>query len=478
MACGEGVAGAADSRPTEAARTPSSWGPLLWILVFGAIVRLAVWGLFAGADEQIVDAQDYDRLAVGLVETGSYVTPAGNLSSLRPPLYPWCVSIGYRLFGIQNFEAIRLGQAALSLLTVVIVFRIGALAFSERVGLLGAAAYCFYPSALGFNNLILSETLFTFLVTLSVWLVAEAIARESLGWLLTAGLVLGLGALVRSILWLFAPALAVLLLFLCTGTVAKRLAMSAGMLVAFAITISPWAYRNTQVQKTLTLIDVMGGRNVMMGNYEHTPLERSWATIELVQGDRSWISVLRAEHGSLQGLTQGQIDKLAMRHGVRYMVEHPGVTLQRSLVRGFNFWQLDRTLIAGMQSGFWGQVSKPVFLLIAIMIVGYYAALAFAALFGIVFAQPRDWRFHILLLANIGFPWLVHSAIFAHSRYHLPVMPLACLYLAVAFVSLVRIQAERPRWRLWLACGLCAVLCLAWGRELWMVDLAQMSSRL
>ena len=64
--------------------------------------------------------------------------------------------------------------------------------------------------------------------------------------------------------------------------------MAAVPLVLFILTLSPWIYRNTTLQKTFTVVDVMGGRNAMMGNYEHTPLERNWDTIGIVKGEKVW----------------------------------------------------------------------------------------------------------------------------------------------------------------------------------------------
>ena len=245
------------------------------------------------------------------------------------------------------------------------------------------------------------------------------------------------------------------------------------LVATFAGTIAPWAYRNTKIQKTFTLIDVMGGRNVMMGNYQYTPLERSWATVDLVKGNQTWISVLHQEHG-FSGLTQGQIDKLAMRHGIHFMIAHPGLTLQHSVVRFFNFWQLDRTLVAGLHEGYWIEMSKPVLMIVSLFIVGYYAMLMVCGIAGVVFARPRDGVIHWLFLFSIVFPCLVHSAIFAHSRYHLPVMPLVAVYSAYALVSYRQIWSRSTRARMLLAVVLCAVLTMGWIREIVMVDLAQM----
>ena len=95
-----------------------------------------------------------------------------------------------------------------------------------------------------------------------------------------------------------------------------RLGHVAVAVVAFAVVLAPWTIRNTRLQKTFITVDVMGGRNFMMGNYEFTPLNRPWAAIE-IDGERSWHHVLRAKYAEeAKGLTQGQLDKLAMRYAL------------------------------------------------------------------------------------------------------------------------------------------------------------------
>ncbi len=458
-----------------AARPRANVTALCAILVCGLCARAALWWAWNGQPIQIVDAQDYHRLAVGLVETGSYLTPDGQPSSLRPPLYPWIVSQIYQVFGVENDAAVRAFQALLSLVTVLIVYRLGLLMYSDKVGLLAAVLACFYPSLLGFNNLILSETLFTFLVVCSTWLVVEGLHRNTVAWMIPAGAVFGLGALTRSILLLSIPFLAVFLLFAWRGGWFKKLSAAALLVAAFAATIAPWVVRNTQVQQVFTLIDVMGGRNAMMGNYEHTPLERSWATISIVTGEKSWDNVLRQAHPEVIGMTQGQLDKAAMKYGIRFVLANPVLTAKRVAVRFFNFWQLERTLVAGAQQGLWGHVPKPLLLSLAAVICGGYAFVIFLGIFGLILAPARNRRYHWLLIVSIAIPCLVHSAIFAHSRYHLPLMPLVMLFAAAALMQRKEIWRHREKWGFKLAILCCVVLMLGWARELVFVDLAHAS---
>ena len=164
-----------------------------------------------------------------------------------------------------------------------------------------------------------------------------------------------------------------------------------------------------------------------------------------------------------------------MKHGIRFALAHPLLTLKRDVVRFFNFWQLERTLTAGMVQGIFGPVPKAVILPVAALICGTFSFVLFAGIFGMVFARPNERRFHWLLVLTIAFPCVIHTLIFAHSRYHLPVIPILTLYAAAAVVNWRSIWALRRTLRFRFVMAVCVVFVLGWLRELVFVDLQQLS---
>jgi 4-amino-4-deoxy-L-arabinose transferase-like glycosyltransferase len=351
----------------------------------------------------------------------------------------------YRVFGLANGDAARAVQAGISLLTVVLIYRMGVITYGRSVAV-WAAAFCgLYPPLLAYANLLLSETLFTFLVVAFCWLACEAFARQRLSLLAAAGIAAGLAALTRSILLLFMPVFALYLLVAWQGRWKQRLMAAALPVAMFAAVIAPWSIRNTRVQQTLTFIDVMGGRNAMMGN-------------------------------SYRQATQGQRDKLALSHAMHFMSTHPWLTAQRSLVKFFNYWQLERMLPAAAQQGYFGELSLLTKLSVTAIVCGSYAALLFAAVFGVCCTPPGNWRVHLFLLANVLFPCAVHSIIFAHSRYNLPTMPLLCIYAAAAVLNWRDIWSRRRSMTFVLAALLCLVFALGWVREFLFVDYGSLTS--
>jgi 4-amino-4-deoxy-L-arabinose transferase-like glycosyltransferase len=438
-------------------------------LIVGVFVRAGLVWSFGDRPPVIDDALDYDHLAIGLAETGQYMDESGRPTSLRPPLFPFVVSVIYRLAGPGNYFAVSVIQAAISLLTVIVVYRLGSELYDADVGLGAAAMTCFYPTLLAYNQFLLSEVLFTLFVTSGALLTLKVLQQGRLGQALLLGLDLGMGALTRSVLWLFGPVLAAGIAICAHGRWRRRMAVALTIVLAFSAVIAPWAWRNTRVQQTLTFVDVMGGRNVMMGNYEYTPLDRSWATITTQTGARAWHRVLAQETPGYIQLTQGQIDKLAMRRGVHYFFEHPSQSLERSVAKFFNFWQLEREVVAGALQGIFGDLSRSTVLSIALVVCGGYAIAIFAAIIGVICVPPADRRAHALLLGWVLFPCLIHSIAFGHSRYHLPFMPILLVYAAAAVVH--RRQLIRRKGHALAAALLCTLLSASWIREFIVVDL-------
>jgi 4-amino-4-deoxy-L-arabinose transferase-like glycosyltransferase len=442
------------------------------LLAIGLFVRAILWCVCSAAPPQIVDAIDYDGLAVRLAERNAYVADDGMPISLRPPLYPFAVSIVYRIAGVQNYAVVFAIQSLIGLLTTQLVFRLGIAVYNERIGLAAATLFCFYPTFLAYEQLLLTEVTATCLLCAATLQIVRAQQLRSLFRLVVAGGLYGLAALTRSATLLFIPFVALWLMGAWSGRVLPRLTAATIICAAFAAVIAPWAYRNTRLQHTVTMIDVMGGRNAMMGNYEFTPLERSWAAIDLAQGDQAWFRVLQQAYPTeyKAGVTQGQIDKLAMRYAVRFMLANPGLTAQRSLVKSLNFWQLEREIVAGARRGIFGVFPSWAVLALAVVVCGYYAACLFGAIFGMLLVPIGSRPLQALFLLTILVPWAAHSLIFAHSRYHLPLVPLLCIFAAAAFIQFREVAQRRSSVQGIAAFSFCLLFVAAWLREFVMVD--------
>ena len=298
-------------------------------------------------------------------------------------------------------------QACVSLLTVLLVYRLGVLVYSRADCPVGGRHHLLLPGHSGLFERPVERNLVHILRHRVCLARARGCpSRKAIGLLLAAGLTLGLAALTRSIMLLFVPFLAMYLLWAWPGTWNRRAVAAILPVFVFALVISPWAIRNTRLQETLTIIDVMGGRNAMMGNYEYTPTERSWATISDVGGEHAWHQVLNREVGRPEDTApRASSTNVALSHAIRFVLANPGMTLKRDVVKFFNFWQLERTFLSPRQEAIisamrrwrrspWWRRSP----------AAASAAVLLAAMFGICCTPPANLRDHLFLLGSILFP--------------------------------------------------------------------------
>lgn len=422
------------------------------ILLVGLLLRLSLLLILDGSTLQIVDETHYDELAVHLLETGIYGSEEEAFVSIRPPLYPWLVSQVYRVFGVQNYTAVRIVQIFLSLLTVLCVYGLARECgfLSPRASLAAAGIFCFYPSLVIQNFFVLTETFFTFWLVLVLWSALRFLRTGSIYAVCFCGTFIALGALTRSILWLSPFPLALFILFWPNEspvfTWKRRLAGALALLVFAGVGMAPWMIRNTRIQKTFVAIDCMSGRNLMMGNYEFTPLYRAWDAISM-EPPNDWYTVLKEDYTqknpgvSFNAQSQGQKDRLAGEYAKNYMKSHPVQTLERTGMKALCFWQLERSIPAGIQRGFWGldrfgeTSRKVVFLAVTCAVILPFALIFQLAIFGVFSLEftKKTLPAIALLLAVLLYFQALHSLAFAHERYHLPLIPVVILFAVSLF---------------------------------------------
>jgi hypothetical protein len=209
----------------------------------------------------------------------------------------------------------------------------------------------------------------------------------------------------------------------------------------------------------------MGGINLRCGNYEYTPLDRMWDAVSLA-GEKDWAYELRLEHPDASAWTEGQKERWARDKAVAFMVANPLLTLERSLVRFANFWGLERVFLGGLRQGMY---HPPLWF--AVLAVGSillsYATVMILASCGIFLASPRDHAAHAFLVLIVLFVCGIHTIVFGHPRYHLPLVPFLGLYAAAAVEARSwRRLAEGPA-TAFAPLATVSVLAAIWFREVW-----------
>jgi 4-amino-4-deoxy-L-arabinose transferase-like glycosyltransferase len=443
---------------------------LALILVATLFLRLGLALAVQGLGIHTDDERDYTQLADSLVAGRGYEFANGAVTSIRPPLYPAFVASVWKFSGTRSLTAVRLAQIAVSMASVWLVFALARRMFGDRTGLVAAAVFAFYPSYLYANVLLLTEVVFTFFVLLACVCVAEAVndRRRLLVWAGCAGLAVGLGALTRSVLWPLPLVLIPTLMWMTGPSWRTRWAVALCAAAGYCAVVAPWSMRNTRLQGTFVVVDTMGGMNLRMGNYEHTREDRMWDGVALT-GEQSWSHALVQQYPDATTWTEGQREKWARARATEYMIANPVITLRRAVLKFADFWGLEREYIAAIRAGTyrapgWFLVTSSVAVLVSYVVTMLLAAA------GLFLLPWSDWKAHVAPLLVVVWITGLHTVVFGHSRYHLPLMPLLIVYAAAALNdrSWLRFRvAPRRRWAIaatWL------VLALIWSHEVLIRD--------
>ncbi len=268
-----------------------------WMLLFvaAAIRGIVAWVGFSDLSD---DPDSYARLAVAWADSGTFgfegesgVSP----TAFRPPFYPWLLS-WFVLDGQVAQAAVAVLHLLLGCATVGLTYLIGS-KLQLRFAWLAGLAVAVDPILLRQSQLVMTETLATFLAVLAWWLWLVGLTdvnregavterRSSIQWLAVIGFgsTLGLSILARPTAAPWALLCAGVALFVgCIGW--KRRSIDCALIcVGVMVCVVPWMMRNyTQLGRPIWAT-THGGYTLLLANnpplYRHFMSDgpsRAWA---------------------------------------------------------------------------------------------------------------------------------------------------------------------------------------------------------
>jgi len=296
------------------------------------------------------DEIDYDAMARHLVATGEYdITPRG-------PLYDFFLAGIYSVTG-AHLIIIRLLQCLIDTASAFLVISLARLFFrSSRVAWIAGALYALYPFFIYFCGMLLSETLFIFLLLATVWSLASFQQTQKRGYQIAGGILLVLASLCRPVaLFLIIP-LGFWNLMITQGTPARKILSGLFFLFAASATLFPWTLRNYLLTGHFIPVSLGGGRSFWMGNSPETilngsvffpkGLEEKLASIEVpipihLNYDYTESIPLREQTPEIQRKTFGltyERDQYLMKITLDYIKEKPGIFVTNMIKKLFLFW--------------------------------------------------------------------------------------------------------------------------------------------
>ena len=228
-----------------------------YLIIFLAAVLLSLFFIIFDKDGSGVrnDATIYLGLAKNVLEGHGYsdqaIAPYAPTMS-REPVYPLFLS--FLLFILKNnIFLIQISQAIIYAFTCLIIFRILTLIVSdERTAFKIAMINALFPALPNYTAYLIAETLFAFLLALTVWFLVRAFKKNDLKAYLFSGIFLGLATLTRAVVVLFFS-FVILIIILESIRRYKRLFVSLILkqillfFCGFLIIVLPWMMRNSLV---------------------------------------------------------------------------------------------------------------------------------------------------------------------------------------------------------------------------------------
>ena len=393
------------------------------ILLIAALLRLGAIAEFHSP--LISDDKDYDAIARAVVHGDGY-SFEGKPTAYRLPAYPLVLAGTYFLFGERHYP-VKILQMFFDIGSCLLLYAIRKKLFSVKVGLLAAAILAVYPIQILYVTHLMTETIFTTIFLLIIWVVVEKEHQASTPrYDLLLGAMIGIGVLIRSPIGLLP--LVILLYRWRTGLPVRQVFLSgAAMFFAMFLVLSPWLVRN-YVQFNRVAVTSNGGVNFWIGNHQNASGSYSFPGTD---------NPLSTIDDDFQRSEEGV--KLAFD----FIRSHPA---EESVIIGkkfAHFFAADYWLMMTMEyRPEWANpihavtVFRQLSLTNAVILHVPYIAVLLLGTFALIFYSHQDenafFFFRTLLLY-----WLsVHLVFFADARYRFPVVPIFILAAAYGWYLL------------------------------------------
>ena len=422
-------------------------GSLLIVLTIGLLFRFA----FISLHERPLfsDEKEFDQLAYNLATKASYSYDTSP-TAYRPVGYPAFVGFIYFVFG-HHQTVVKLLQAVIDTVSSFLIYLL-LVGHPERIRVFGAILWAFFAPAIFYANLLLSETIFTFLFVLIAWMLTRNDAGST--WrIVVLGLLLGILTLIKPTFIIF-----VLVLFFLLPQLKLPLRRIYPLAIAFVLVLAPWLVRNYLVFGEIALSS-NGGINLMIGNNVTTTGAYKYAFDPVIF------------HGA-KG--EFDVDHRALLLASDYIVHHPITFFVNAAKKTGRLLESEGALLI---LTFYEHPDNPSpryaakyasLSLFWILATNFsYFIVVLAAIFGFL-SSERNKLWWIALAAFISWV-IVHAMFFGGGRFHFPLMPLIAVFAAQFLVEPRKRYQSLSRIQKGIAYSFLTVLCTLWLIEAYVI---------
>jgi 4-amino-4-deoxy-L-arabinose transferase-like glycosyltransferase len=369
------------------------------------------------------DEPGFDNLARDLLAGHGFDWPA------RVPGYPLWVAFWHAITN-YNYRVLDYAQAVLGTLAVPLTYYLGRQLLGVTVGLLAALGVAASVTLIHETGPVLSEVLYVPLLLVGLIALVAAVRAPTTQRMLAAGAWLGVGALVRPMMWLF-PLVSIVLFLALFG---RRRALRAWVpfVVGTVLALSSWvAYTAVRWHAPIPL--QTSNAILWQGSpeYYHLVHDEHYSYL------RIWKQVVYGPGWQRHDPTSVAGDRWWTRRAIRSIITHPGIYLLFAAEKTATYWVGDSAADWGGSHVFdygrlrqlgWTRIDA-----IGAMIARFTPVLA-------LLAVPLLWRRRRTLLpiyAVLIYATLLAAATHAEARLSEPLQPVILILVAGGVTSAV-----------------------------------------
>ncbi len=371
------------------------------------------------------DAFDYDQMAMNLVKGAGYRDGYGNLTAYRLPGYSLFIAAIYRVAG-HDYQTARMVQAILSAVTVFLIALWAHVLFGGSAACWASFLAAVYPPFYAYYfscQALVSETLYTFLLTASLFTFFSYFVRPSWKKALASGIFWGLSILTRGLPLLLVLILPIVLMGL-RYPLGRILRYHLAVWLAVGCFLVPWTARNYKVFGTFVPLGTNLGENFYLSNHAGSD-GLVWKFFR--EG-----LVMEEDQMRIAGLSEPVRSKILFDRGMDFIRSKPKEAFLLFLRKIYIYLDPRQTVLKGSR---WVIVPNWGFLMVAIG-----SALAFLSSL-----RTRD-HLRTIFLSSFIFAYFLflHAILQSMDRYRFPTEPILIVLTSFALDSWMRKKRRSP----------------------------------
>lgn len=384
-----------------------------WLLILIAIYFvIGIIAVFKYGDSNLLGSLEkpdnddvrYIRSGWTLLNTGKLTYHSTNTSTIYiMPGLTFTLAFFMAIFGkLSGVIAFRIFQVFLQAISLYLIFLIGRKAFNAKTGLFAVFIDILYMAEYFVPTLVLTETIFKFLLILLIYISMKAISEKKYKYYIWGGVIWGITCLFR-------PTIAAYPIVILVMWIVKKYKISEmikyGILVLsiFCLIMTPWWIRNYNTFQRFILLTESSGNPFLKGTYINNNQKKDYMSMK-------------------KGKTISENNKNEIETGKKrlkkYVKKHP---LQ------YVYWYtLGKTWYLWRIAFYWNTmfgIHPAVAMIVHVFIL-------LTALYDIFWDFKKKEKEFLFLFIAVAFITIVHLPYFCFERYSYPIMGIMCIFSA------------------------------------------------